>query len=78
MVAGDREHRPPEAAQEAARVGELSFTAAVAQIPARDHELGLKPLDENRGASPDRAVVTRPEMQVRQVENARGHGRGRL
>jgi hypothetical protein len=39
----------------------------MAQISARDHELGLKPVDQNRCAPLDRLVVACAVMEVGQV-----------
>jgi hypothetical protein len=50
----------------------------VAEIAARDHQLGLETLDQDGCAMLNRVVVTRAEMQVGEVENACRHGRGRL
>jgi len=60
------------------RVRELFHLSAVAEISARDDQLGLEALDQNRRAALDRRVVACAEMQVGQVENARKHGRSRL
>ena len=78
VVARDSQDRRSERAQEARRAGELSLAATVAEIAARHDQLRPKALDQNRCATLDRVVVTCPEMQVGQVENACKHGRGRL
>src|SRR5262245_19718265 len=48
VVAGYREHRRSEPAQEARGARELIFTSAMAQVAARDHELRGKALDQHR------------------------------
>ena len=48
------------------------------EIPARDHEFGLEPLDQHRRAPDDRVVVAGAEVQVREVENTRPGHRGSL
>ena len=78
MVAGDREHGPVQASEEPRGPGELSLAAAVTQVAAGDHELRLKPLDQDRRAVLDGSVVPRSVMKIGQVQNACKHGRGRL
>jgi len=39
----------------------------MAEIPTRDHQFGLKPVDQDGGSSLDRRIVTRSEMEVGQV-----------
>ena len=67
MVARNREHGPPQAAQKAGRLRELFSAPAVAQIATRDHELGPKTLDQNRRSALDRVVVACSEMEVGEV-----------
>src|SRR5437773_1502499 len=43
-----REHRRSELTQETRSAGKLILTSAMAQVAARDHELGLEPLDQYR------------------------------
>jgi hypothetical protein len=50
----------------------------MAQIAARDHELGLEALDQHRCTALDCGVVSRAVMQVRQVQNASKHRWGSL
>ena len=78
MVPGNCKHRRPERAQEARRARELILAAAVAEVTARDHELGLEALDQDGRTALDCIIVTCAEMQVGQVENACKHGRSRL
>ena len=78
MVAGDRQHGPVEAAQEGRGLLELCSAPAVAQVAARDHQVGPEPLDQHLCPPHDRLVVTRAEMEVGKVENAAGHAGGRL
>jgi hypothetical protein len=67
VIARNRQHGPAKAAQESSRLGELALAAAMAEIPARDHELGLKPLDQDRRTPLDRRIVTGSEMEVGDV-----------
>ena len=78
MVAGDGEDGPFEGAQEVRRARELCRPAAVAQVAARDDELGLESLHQRRRSALDGRVVTGAVVQVGQVQNACKHGRGRL
>jgi hypothetical protein len=73
VIAGDREHRRPERAEESRRARELIRAAAVAEVTAGDDELGLEALDQNRRTALNRVVVARPEVQIGQVKNARNH-----
>ena len=78
VIPRNRQYRSTEAAQESSRVGELALSSPMAEITARDHELGLKPLDQNGRTPLDRGIVTGSEMEVGQVQNACKHGRWRL
>ena len=78
MIARDRQNGPVEAEQESCRIGELAVAAPVAEITARDHELGLKPVDQQGRTPLDRGIVTGSEMEVGQVQNTCEHGRWRL
>src|SRR5919205_610162 len=62
-------HGRTERAEKPRRARELRLAAAVAEIPARDHELGRETLDQDRRAALNRVVVACAEMQVGQVEN---------
>jgi hypothetical protein len=50
----------------------------VAEIAARDHELGLETLQQHGRTALDRRVVVCAVVQVGHVENPRKHGGGRL
>ncbi len=78
VIARDRQNGPVEAAQESCRIGELAVAAPMAEIPARDHELGLKPGDQQGRTPLDRGIVTRSEMEVGKVQNTCEHSRWRL
>ena len=68
MVPRNRQNGRPEArGGTASAIRELVLPAAMAEIAARDHELGLKALDQDRGAALDRLVVPRSVMEVGQV-----------
>jgi phenylpropionate dioxygenase-like ring-hydroxylating dioxygenase large terminal subunit len=60
------------------RAGKVVLASAMAEVAARDHQLGLEELTQHGRAAFDRVVVARAEMQVRQVENACKHRGGRL
>ena len=47
VVARNREHGPPQAAQKAGRLRELFSAPAVAQISTCNHELGLETIDQD-------------------------------
>jgi len=78
VIARNRQNGPVEAAQESCRIGELAVAAPMAEIPARDHELRLKPVDQQGRTPLDRRIVTRSEMEVGQVQNTCEHSRWRL
>ena len=78
MIARNRQNGPVEAAQESGRIGELALAAPMTEIPARDHELGLKPVDQQGRTPLDRGIVTGSEMEVREVQNTCEHSRWRL
>ena len=62
VIAWNRQHGPAEAAEESSRIAELALAAAMAEIPARDHQFGLEPVDQDRRPPFDGRIVTRPEM----------------
>ena len=78
VIARNREHGPPEAAEESSGIADLARAAAMAEISARDHQFGLEPVDQNRGPPFDRRIVTCSEMEVGQVQNTCKHSRWRL
>ena len=67
VIARDRQYRLAEAAKEASSIGELALAPAMAEIPARDHQLGLQPVDQDRRAPLDGCIVTRSEMEIGQM-----------
>src|SRR5262249_32939817 len=78
VIARDREHRRPERTQKPRRANELVLAPAVTEVAARDHELRLETLDQNRCAAHDRVCVTCSEVQAGKMQNACKHGRSRL
>ena len=81
MVAGDREDRPGEPAEEVRGTVVLVGAAAVGEVPAGDDQLGVDAGDERLETGLQPGIVVAPEMQVREVQNSypsAGHGRGRL
>jgi hypothetical protein len=71
VVAGHREDGAIECSQEPGCARELSLAPAVAEVAARNHELGFEALDQDRCTALDRGVVTGAEMEVGEVQNAR-------
>ena len=68
-----------ERAQERRRPVVLLAPAPVGQVAGRDDQFGLDSLRAERAsASLENRVVARPEMQIRNVEDARIHRRSRL
>jgi hypothetical protein len=67
VIARNRQDGAAETAEESSRIAELACAAAVAEIPARDHQFGLEPVDQDRRPPFDRRIVTRSEMEVGQV-----------
>src|SRR5919197_263021 len=79
VISGNREDGPFESVEKARGAGQLALAAAMAEVAARDHELGLETFDQNRSAALDRVVMSRAVVQVGEVQNARRwHRRGRL
>ena len=60
MIARNRQHWRPEAAEESGCSRELVLLAPMAQIPARDHELWLEPVDQDGRAPLDRLSSPAP------------------
>ncbi len=67
MIARYRQDGPVEAAEESSWIRELIRLASMAEITARDHELGPKPVDQDRCAPLDRLVVACSVVEVREV-----------
>src|SRR5207249_3009525 len=78
VIARNRQDGPAEATEESSRIAELALAAAMAEIPARNHQFGLEPVEQDRRAPFDGRIVTRPEMEVGQVQNTCEHSRWRL
>jgi hypothetical protein len=64
VVAGNRKDGAPQPPQERRYPLVLITLAAVRQIPARDHELRVDPLDQAHERRLEIRVVPGPEMQV--------------
>jgi hypothetical protein len=56
----------------------LVAPAPVRQVAARDHELGVDAVGEAAQRVEEQVVVPRPEVEVRDVQEARRHRRSRL
>ena len=78
MVAGHREQRQADGSEEPTRPLELLGLAAVGQVAGGQQELRLGACDELREHVEGLDRIAVAEMDIGQVENARGHGRGRL
>ena len=78
MVAGDREHRRSESAQEGRGTLVLAASATVCEVTAHDDELRPDRRNEVGERPLDRRLLVRPDMQIGKVENTRWHGRCRL
>ena len=78
MVAGYCEQGEADRLEKRARALELLGLAAVGQVAGRDHELRLDAGDELRQGIQRLEGFAVAEMEIGQVENARGHRRGRL
>jgi len=77
VVSGNREYGRAEAAKEGGSTIVLLGPAAVREVSRRDDEFGLQPRHE-RPQRRDGRLLTRTDMEVRDVDQARGHSRGRL
>ncbi len=51
---------------------------AVREVPGRDHELGLDSVDKGSQGALDEGLLTCPDVDVGDVNQACGHSRGRL
>jgi hypothetical protein len=71
VIARDGKKGPVERAQEPRCAGELSLAPAMAEIAARDHELGREALDQDRRATFDRRVVAGAVVEIGEVQNPR-------
>ena len=67
VIPWNRQNRAIERSEEIGGTGELVLPAPVAEIPARDHELRLEALGQNRCPALDRLVVPCSVMEVGQV-----------
>ena len=56
----------------------LRGPAAVGQVAGGDDQLGLHLRRERTDRLLERGVVARPEMEIREVQDARNHRRSRL
>src|SRR5205807_1040725 len=66
-----------EAAQERRGAFVLLAAAPVRQVAARHDQLHLDPVEQVANGALDLGVLTRPRMEVREVENPRGHAEAR-
>ena len=78
VVAGDRQQRQLETAEEGRRPLVLAAQAPVGQIAARDHEVRARFLDQPAQRLDRFRPVVSAEMQVGKVENTCRHSRLRL
>ena len=78
VVPGHGEHGGAQAPEELRSAHELRLSPTVAEVARREHQLGC---EISRELAQCRSGIERlvpSEMEVRDVENPRGHGRGRL
>ena len=77
MVTGDHEQGQAEAAEERSRALVLFAPAAMGQVAARDDQLDLDSLEQVRDRLFDAGVLVRTRVEIREVENPRGHAEPR-
>src|SRR5204862_5839727 len=73
VVPGDREQRATEPTQERGGPLVLVPASSVGQVAGRHDQLHLDPLEEAGDGALDRGVLAGSCVQVREVENPRGH-----
>ena len=78
VVAGDGQQREAEAEQKRRGTLELIGTPAVCEVTGREQQLGLEARDQLSESSERLGRLAPPDVEVGDVENARGHHRGRL
>jgi hypothetical protein len=78
VVPGDREHPGAERAEQLRGVLELALAAAVSEIAGRNDELRGQRACEGAERRDRLGRLSAPDVQVGNVENPSGHGRGRL
>jgi hypothetical protein len=78
VVAGHCHHGRRQAAQELRDTLVLVAPPAVREVPRRDHELGLDPVDKRPQGTLYEGLLTCPDVDVGDVNQACGHSRGRL
>ena len=78
VVAGNRQHRRRQAAQEGCRTLLLVAPPAVCQVARGHHEIGLDALYEGLQSAFDKGLLARSDMDVGDVDQASWHSRGRL
>jgi len=78
VVAGDGQQREADAPQTRRGTLELIATPAVCEVTGREQQLGLEARGELSQGSEWLGRIAAPDVKVGDVENARGHRRGRL
>ena len=78
MISGDGEQSDPEALKELCRSLELRSPPAVCEVAGREQQLGLEARDELSQGNEWLRRLALADVEVGDVENVRGHRRGRL
>ena len=78
VISGDGEHGRPQAPEHRRRAGVLLARPAVREVASRDHEIGLDAPDEIAQRILDVGCLAGPDVEVGDMDQAGGHGRGRL
>jgi hypothetical protein len=78
VVTGDSEHRWAEAAQEGSGALVLVRPAAMCEVTRGDDEIRLHPLDQGAERRFCVELFVGADVEVGDVDQAGGHGRGRL
>jgi len=78
VVAGDGQQREAEAEQKRRGTLELIGTPAVCEVAGREQQLGFVTGHQLSEGSEGLGRLAPPDVEVGDVENARGHRRGRL
>lgn len=78
MVARNRQHGCRQAAQEGGRALVLVVPPAVREVAGGDHEVGPNTVDESQEGALDDWLLAGSDVDVGDVDQARGHSRGRL
>ena len=78
VVAGNGEQGRRQAAQQAGDVLELVAPPAVCEVARRDYEIGPDALYESPQGTLQEGLLTRSDVDIGDVDQARWHSRGRL